>query len=206
MRSETPSTTFNPPARMRRFVRGCDTRCAGFRLAVDDTVRSIRAEPLEGRQLVSATIFADGYSHRFPLDRVGAVVKLDDLTRLGTLAMTATETAMYSSVSRWMLSLTGTWLLTLSETGEVTRSTEIAEKVRVVDVDIEVTPALGLLLDIADLPHLRGYILTCPGAEAAPREAEIAARSRLNPADPISIIGGTRGAAEPAPASEDWRS
>jgi hypothetical protein len=78
--------------------------------------------------------------------------------------------------------------------------------VRVVDVDIEVTPALGLLLDIADLPHLRGYILTYPRAEAAPREAEIAARSRLNPADPISIIGGTRGAAEPAPASKDWQS
>ena len=83
MRSETPSTMFNVPARMRRFVRGCDTRCAAFRLAVDDTVRSIRAEPLEGRRLVSAMIFADGHFYRFPLDRVGAVVKLDDLTRLG---------------------------------------------------------------------------------------------------------------------------
>jgi len=136
MRSETTSTTFNVPARMRRFVRGCDTRGVGFRLAVDDTVRSIRVEPLEERQLVSAMIFADGYFHRFPLDRVGAIVRLDDLTRLGTSAMTATETAMYSSVSRWMPSLTGTWLLTLSETGELTRSTETTEKVRVVDVDI----------------------------------------------------------------------
>jgi hypothetical protein len=136
MRSETTSTTFNVPARMRRFVRGCDTRGVGFRLAVDDTVRSIRVEPLEERQLVSAMIFADGYFHRFPLDRVGAIVRLDDLTRLGTSAMTATETAIYSSVSRWMPSLTGTWLLTLSETGELTRSTEIPEKVRVVDVDI----------------------------------------------------------------------
>ena len=136
MRSETTSTTFNVPARMRRFVRGCDTRGVGFRLAVDDTVRLIRVEPLEERQLVSAMIFADGYFHRFPLDRVGAIVRLDDLTRLGTSAMTATETAMYSSVSRWMPSLTGTWLLTLSETGELTRSTETTEKVRVVDVDI----------------------------------------------------------------------
>jgi hypothetical protein len=35
-----------------------------------------------------------------------------------------------------MPSLAGTWLLTLSETGELTRSTEIPEKVRVVDVDL----------------------------------------------------------------------
>jgi hypothetical protein len=136
MRSETTSTTFSVPARMRRFVRGCDTRGAGFRLVVDDTVRSIYVEPLEERQLVSAMIFADGYFHRLPLDRVGAIVRLDDLTRLGTSAMTATETAIYSFVSRWMPSLTGTWLLALSETGELTRSTEIPEKVRLVDIDI----------------------------------------------------------------------
>ena len=136
MRSETTSTTLDVPARMRRFIRGCDTRGAGFRLAVYDSVRSIRVEPLEERQLVAAMIFSDGYFHRFPLDRVGTTVSLDDLTRLGTSAMTAPETAMYSCVSRWMPSLPGTWLLTLSETGELTRSTEIPEKVRVVDVDL----------------------------------------------------------------------
>jgi hypothetical protein len=136
MRSEATSTTFDVPARMRRFVRGCDTQGAGFLLAVDDTVRSVRVEPLEERQLVAAMIFADGYFHRLPLDSVGATVRLDDLLRLGTSSMTATETAIYSSASRWMPSLTGTWLLTLSETSELTRSAEASEKVRVVDVDL----------------------------------------------------------------------
>jgi hypothetical protein len=81
-------------------------------------------------------IFADGYFHRLPLDSVGATVRLDDLLRLGTSSMTATETAIYSSASRWMPSLTGTWLLTLSETSQLTRSAEASEKVRVVDVDL----------------------------------------------------------------------
>jgi hypothetical protein len=103
---------------------------------VDDTVRSIRVEPLEERQLVAAMIFADGYFHRLPLDSVGVNLRLDDLRRLGTSAMTSMETAIYSSVDRWMPSLTGTWLLTLSETGDLTRTVESPGKVRVMDVDI----------------------------------------------------------------------
>jgi hypothetical protein len=136
MRSEPGSTAFDLPARARRFVRGCTTQGAGFRLAVDDTVRSIRVEPLEERQLVAAMIFADGYFHRLPLDSVGVNLRLDDLRRLGTSAMTSMETAIYSSVDRWMPSLTGTWLLTLSETGDLTRTVESPGKVRVMDVDI----------------------------------------------------------------------
>jgi len=50
--------------------------------------------------------------------------------------------------------------LTMQVTQRLSRS-------RFVTGDIEVTPAPGPLLDIADLPHLRGYILTYPRAEAA---------------------------------------
>jgi hypothetical protein len=80
--------------------------------------------------------------------------------------MTATETAIYSSVDRRMPSHTGsTWLLTLSETDELTQSTEISEKVRVMDIDVK--RALWLFLNSADPAHRRGDILTHLRAEAA---------------------------------------
>ena len=50
--------------------------------------------------------------------------------------------------------------LTMQVTQRLSRS-------RFVTGEIEVTPALGPLLDIADLPHLLGYILAYPRAEAA---------------------------------------
>ncbi len=136
MRSGMTSTSLDLPARTRRFVRSCDTRDAGFRLTVDDAARSLRVEQVEARRVVAGMIFADGFFHRLPLERIGETLALDDLCRLGTSAMTAAEDMGYASAKAWMPSLTGTWLLIVSEATSLAGGGEIPEKVRVIDIDI----------------------------------------------------------------------
>ncbi|MCX6091973.1 MAG: hypothetical protein NTX23_03800 [Candidatus Bipolaricaulota bacterium] len=134
--SEATATTLDVPARVRRFLRACDGQGAGFAIAIDDAVRTVRVDATAERLPIAAMIFADGYFRRFPVGQLGETVKLDDLPRLSTSAMNANETAIYTSTNDWISSLAGTWLLALSETDDLVASGELPAKVRVVDIDM----------------------------------------------------------------------
>jgi hypothetical protein len=137
MKSETASTTLDVPARVRRFLRASDARGASFRLAIDDTARTVRIDVTGDRLPDAAMLFADGYFRRVPPERLGETVALDDLPHITTSGMSDAETLVYNSVSAWMPSLPGTWFLALSEEDQVAdEGEELPAKVRVVEIDL----------------------------------------------------------------------
>ena len=136
MTSEMTSTTLDIPPRVRQFLRACDAKGAAFRVTSDEAARTIRVDATDDRRPAAAMVFADGYFRRFPADRLGETLNLDDLPRLSTSAMSEQEGMIYSSTDAWISSLPGVWFFALSEDSHIAKAGDLPSEVRIVDIDM----------------------------------------------------------------------
>ena len=134
---------------------------------LDDAVERLLRTDSRVKQIL---LISDGQTTEVGRDYPGLLRKLDEHADITLSAIGISSNPNIPFLSRLVEHGRGQLFLSnsLATLPQLTMQvTQRLSRSRFVTGDIELTPAVGPLADIVDVPHLRGYILTYPRAEAA---------------------------------------